>query len=182
MKRDFLEALGIEKDVIDKIMAENGKDINAAKGEFATLQQELESTKEQLKTANGTIEGFGDVEAIKAQVAEYRTKWEASEAEKANIKTEYAFNGKLEGMAKKYGAKALKAVTPYLDTEALKKSNNQDADIEAAFKKLKEAEDTAFLFGSDEPIHNPVGGSGRPAGGGTLSAVARAMGLTEKDI
>ena len=27
MKTDFLKELGLEKDVIDKIMAENGKDI-----------------------------------------------------------------------------------------------------------------------------------------------------------
>ena len=32
MKRSFLEELGLEKDVIDKIMDENGKDVEKAKG------------------------------------------------------------------------------------------------------------------------------------------------------
>lgn len=31
MKREFLEGLGIEKENIDKIMAKNGKDIEAEK-------------------------------------------------------------------------------------------------------------------------------------------------------
>ena len=33
MKRKFLEDLGLEKDAIDKIMAENGSDVNAAKAD-----------------------------------------------------------------------------------------------------------------------------------------------------
>ena len=35
MKRDFLEGLGLESEVIDKIMKENGKDIENAKAKFA---------------------------------------------------------------------------------------------------------------------------------------------------
>ena len=35
MKREFLTGLGVTEDVIDKIMAENGKDIEAAKAKYA---------------------------------------------------------------------------------------------------------------------------------------------------
>jgi hypothetical protein len=62
MKTEFLTGLGLEKDVIDQIMAENGKDINAAKEaateELATTKEEPKQTKEQLETANATIDGF----------------------------------------------------------------------------------------------------------------------------
>ena len=34
MKRKFLEDLGLEKEAIDKIMAENGNDVNAAKADY----------------------------------------------------------------------------------------------------------------------------------------------------
>ncbi len=34
MKREFLKNLGLEDEVIDKIMAENGKDIEKAKGDL----------------------------------------------------------------------------------------------------------------------------------------------------
>ena len=39
MKREFLEGLGLEKDAIDKIMAENGKDIEAGKAKLEEEQQ-----------------------------------------------------------------------------------------------------------------------------------------------
>jgi hypothetical protein len=41
MKRKFLEDLGLEKDVIEKIMNENGADIEKAKGEVETLRNQL---------------------------------------------------------------------------------------------------------------------------------------------
>lgn len=39
MKREFLEGLGLEKDAIDKIMAENGKDIEAGKAKLEEEQR-----------------------------------------------------------------------------------------------------------------------------------------------
>ena len=48
-----------------------------------------------------------------------------------------------------------------LDIDALKESKNQEADIKAMLETCKEEND--YLFGSDEPIKNPVaptGGSG----------------------
>ena len=178
MKRSMLEEMGLTKEQIDAIMAENGNDINAAKGEFETVKQELETTKTQLLEANAMIDGFKDYDQIKGQVAEYKSKFEASEAEKAQIQQNYEFNGKLESAAKKYGARALKAVIPYLDTETLKQSKNQDTDIDEAFKSLKESEESAFLFGVNEPINNPI--TQTQGGGGTdsvLAAMRAAAGL-----
>lgn len=53
MKREFLEGLNLSKDVIDQIMAENGKDINAQKA-----LTEAETAK--LNTANQTITQLRD--------------------------------------------------------------------------------------------------------------------------
>lgn len=85
MKRKFLEDMGLEKDAIDKIMAENGNDINATKGELTTAQ-------EQLKTAQATIverdtqlqtlsTGAGDNEALKLQIAQLQTDNQQKEIE-----------------------------------------------------------------------------------------------------
>lgn len=67
MEREFLSKLGLEKDVIDKIMAENGKDIEAVKAKTKANEQtvaekasEIESLKAQLAEANKTIDGFKD--------------------------------------------------------------------------------------------------------------------------
>ena len=43
MKRSFLGDLGLEKEVVDKIMAENGKDIENAKADYDELKAELKT-------------------------------------------------------------------------------------------------------------------------------------------
>ena len=50
MKRDFLKELGIAEEAIDKIMAENGRDIEAAKAKYA----DYDDVKGQLETAKAT--------------------------------------------------------------------------------------------------------------------------------
>ena len=173
MKREFLEEMGLEKEQIDKILDANSADVGKARRDYDNIKSELDTTKQQLTDANTAIEGFGDYEEIKGQVADYKQKYEASEAEKVQIKQDYEFNGKLESAAKKHGARALKAVLPFLKTDDLKASKNQDTDIEN--------EESKFLFADDEPIKNPVlgGGAEKP---GAFDAVAAAMGLTEKDF
>lgn len=183
MKTEFLTGLGLEKDVIDQIMAENGKDVNAAKEALATTKEELKQTQEQLQTANETIEGFKDYDDVKSQVADYKAKYEQAEADKKKIQEDYAFNSKLEAAAKKAGARAMKAIVPFMDMDTLKASKNQDADIEKAFADLKAGEETKFLFAADEPLDNPTG----PLNGGggkasPMDAIAKAMGLTESDM
>lgn len=52
MQRKFLEDMGLEKDIIDKIMAENGNDINTAK---STGSKDLQDKITELGMANDTI-------------------------------------------------------------------------------------------------------------------------------
>ena len=76
------------------------------------------------------------------------------------------------------GGKSDKAVTAMLDVEALKASKNRDADIKTALEACQK--DHAYLFGSDEPINNPVGTTGGGTGAANpLAAVRAAMGLPE---
>ena len=86
MKREFLEEMGLEKEQIDKILDANSTDVGKAKKDYDNIKSELDTTKQQLTDANKAIEGFGDYEEIKGQVADYKAKYEASEAEKAQIK------------------------------------------------------------------------------------------------
>ena len=45
MKTEFLKGLGLEQDVIDKIMAENGKDIAAEKAKTTKAEGERDNYK-----------------------------------------------------------------------------------------------------------------------------------------
>lgn len=79
MKRDFLEGLGVPAEAIDKIMAENGKDIEGAKAKFA----DYDDIKSQLKNANETLEKFKDYDQTKAEVEKYRAELKKSQEESA---------------------------------------------------------------------------------------------------
>lgn len=85
MKRKFLEDLSLEKDVIDKIMAENGADIEAEKAKYTEANTKLEDITKQLEEANNTIKGLkknnADNEALQNQVKEYEEKIKIQKAD-----------------------------------------------------------------------------------------------------
>ena len=83
MKREFLEGLGLEKEAIDKIMAENGKDIEAEKTKTTAMTSERDTLQKSLEDANKTIKGYKDmdIDAIKKSATDWEEK--AKQAEKA---------------------------------------------------------------------------------------------------
>ena len=67
MKRDFLEGLGLEKEVIDQVMAENGKDIEAEKTKTKAAEADRDRYKDQLDTTNEELDKFKDVKPEELQ-------------------------------------------------------------------------------------------------------------------
>ena len=72
MKRDFLKEIGLADDVIDKIMAENGKDIESVKAKYA----DYDDIKSQLETAKATLDKFSDYDQTKNDVAKWKAEYE----------------------------------------------------------------------------------------------------------
>lgn len=177
MKRKFLEDMGLSKEQVDSIMAENGNDIEAAKGELNQVKTELEQARTQLQEANATIDGFQDYDQVKNQVQEYKTKYEQTKQEYETKISDMQFCAALESAITAAGGRNAKAITALLDTDALKTSKDQTADIRAAIEACQK--ENTYLFGSDEPFHNPIA----PTGGGTgnvdsnVAALRAAMGL-----
>ena len=58
MNREFLESLGLEKEAIDKVMAEHGKAVQAVKPAegHEQLKEELATLQKRLDDANSTLE------------------------------------------------------------------------------------------------------------------------------
>lgn len=79
MKRDFLEGLGLASEIIDKVMKENGKDIESVKSKYA----DYDDVKAQLETANKTLEKFKDYDQTKADVEKYKAEAEKTRKESA---------------------------------------------------------------------------------------------------
>ena len=143
MKREFLLEfrvgdLPLPKEVIDAIMAENGRDIQKVKANFANYEDlKAELSKRQ---QDQSFE-----EAAKAWEEKYNQAVESHKQELARMTFEKVLG---EGIAKAKGRNA-KAITALLDLEALKESENQADAIEAALEDLKR--DSRYLFEGDVP-------------------------------
>lgn len=155
MQRKFLEDLGLEKDVIDKIMTENGNDINNAKKK---LEAERDNYKEQLDTAQTALKDFEgvDVNELNDKIKELTTDLSAKDSEYQAKIADMEFSSILDNAISGSKAKNAKAVKALLDIEALKASKNQSEDIKNALEKIKTEND--YLFDGT----NVPGGGGNP--------------------
>ena len=74
MKRDYLKNLGLADDVIDKIMDENGKDINTSRAEMDAVTKERDTYKGTVgdyeKQLAELKKSAGDNEALTTKIAE----------------------------------------------------------------------------------------------------------------
>lgn len=72
MKRADLEALNLEKEVIDKIMDMNGADIEAKKAEINTLKTQLKESRESVSELNEKLKDVDSkdeaIENLKKQI------------------------------------------------------------------------------------------------------------------
>ena len=91
MKREFLKELGITDEQIDKIMAENGGDIQREQEKLNEKVKELEIVSGQLTEANKTIKSYKDmdIDKIKQSSAEWEEKYNKA---MADLKTERESN------------------------------------------------------------------------------------------
>lgn len=88
MKREFLEGLELDKELIDTIMAENGKSIQG-------LKEEITNLKTQIDDANKEIQSYKemDIDSIKESASNWETKYndlvkEQEEAKNKSIREE----------------------------------------------------------------------------------------------
>lgn len=155
MKTEFLKNLKVgdrelPKEVIDAILAENGRDVEAAKKPFA----DYETVKSQLDEANRAIEGFRamDIDGVKKAAEEWKQKAEQAERDAAEKIAEMEFNGLLSSAIAGARGRNAKAISALLDVDTLKASKNQEADIKAALEALKG--ENGYLF-DDAPTPPP---------------------------
>ena len=99
MKREFLEGLGLEKEVIDKIMEGNGKDINAEKAKATAKDDEIKTLKEQVDTANKEIKSYKDmnIDEIKQSVETWKTTDKEHEKAYKKLKNDTALKDAVRG-------------------------------------------------------------------------------------
>ena len=146
MKREFLKELGLEKEVIDKIMEENGKDINSTKedmqSELNNKDTEIKNLNNQLAEVQKEIKTYQDldVDAIKGKAKELEDKLikaeEALQTERNNTILQKALAGS--------NAHDLDLLTMTLDQSKLIFKDGAVEGLEEQIKVLQESK--PFLF------------------------------------
>lgn len=177
MQRKFLEDLGLEKDIIDKIMTENSNDISNAKSK---LEAECDNYKSQLETAQTALKDFEgiDVNELNSKISTLTADLAKKDSEYQTRIADMEFNSVLDSAITGLKAKNSKAVKALLDIETLKNSKNQSEDIKTAIEKVKSEND--YLFESSEPIKNPVAPTNNPNVSGITKETFSKMGYAER--
>ena len=147
MKREFLQTLKVgeqtlPKELIDAIMAENGRDIEAAKaaavkpyGDYDAIVAENRQLKErQAQTIVDGKDAQGWKEAYDLSLAEHQKE---------------LFTRDLSAAIMGAGGRNVTAITALLDPQALQNAENRQEALNHALKELKEKE--GYLFGSPVP-------------------------------
>ena len=127
MKREFLQGLQVgdmplAKEVIDAIMAENGRDIEAVKARFADAENVAGAWEEKYNQA----------------LADHRQQMQ-----------DVVFGHNLEKAILAANGRNAKAITALLDVDALKTSENQQTALEEALQSLKQ--ECSYLFRTETP-------------------------------
>jgi|LGOV01.1.fsa_nt_gb predicted nucleic acid-binding Zn-ribbon protein len=161
MKREFLEGLGLEKEVVDKIMTVNGTDIENQKDETTKAENKLSDIRIQLKTANTTITDLkksnGDNETLQTTIKDHEATIEKLKNDASAKEFDLALELELV-KSKTRNTKALKAV---LDLEKIKQKDDGSFEgLEDQLKEKMEKESYLFETGANQTIFKPKGGEG----------------------
>lgn len=178
MKTEFLQNFKVNdhplsKEIIDAILAENGRDIEAAKKPFA----DYDTIKQQLDEAQKTIKGFQDqdIDGIRQSAKDWEDKYNAAVADSQKKIADMEFDHALEAAITGAKGKSAKAIRALLDVDTLKSSKNQEADIKAALEAVQR--DNGYLFddGSTPPPYADGTGTHKQQPNGEPSSLAGAL-------
>lgn len=158
MKRSFLEELGLEKDVIDKIMDENGKDVEKAKGSLADVQQERDDLKKQISDRDEQLESL---KKAKGNSEELQKQIEQLQADNKQIKIDTAVERALAGAK----AKNITAVKALLKLDGAELAD--DGTIKGLAEQIDAVKkDNDYLFEADKPAKTKPSVKGATPGEG----------------
>ena len=121
MKADFLKGLGLEQDAIDKIMAENGKDVAVEQAKTTKAVSERDNYKDQLATATESLEKFKDVDpaAMQSEIDKLNQQLKDKDAEYAAKEADRIFSDTIKEAIKTAGGRNEKAVMAMLDIDEI---------------------------------------------------------------
>lgn len=155
MKRKMLEEMNLTSEQIDKIMNENGNDINREQSKYAELKTENENLKKNISERDDQLKELkktaGDADAMKKKIEELQSINEQSQKKFDQEIKELKVNSIIDTALAKAGARNAKAVRALLDIDMDKISVDENGsltglDIDKQLQALQKAEDSGFMF------------------------------------
>jgi len=180
MKREFLQNLkvgeeALPKEVIDAIMAENGRDITKAKEDAVKPYSDYEDIKDKLKQLQDQ-QGDNVVDGKTAQ--QWKEAHDTAVADHQKELEGIKFQTVLDNAIAAAKGRNAKAITAMLDVETLRGSEDQQKAIDAAIEGLKK--ESGYLF-EDESTPPPYSrGAGTQTNPPTSEPTSLAGALREK--
>ena len=170
-----------KKAEFDKAVAENYKTSAEFEKKVNRLTDELTAEKKRADTAVDTLKGFEgkDFDAITRERDEWKRKHDENQQKYQQEQEEREYNADLETAAKAAKCRDLKALTAHLDHEALHKSRNRKADMEAAINAQRT--ERGYLFednGGAPRFTDPKGNTGGGSNPNALT-VENIRGITD---
>lgn len=153
MKREFLEGLGLEKEAVDKIMAENGADLEREKAKTIQAKADLADAQSKLADRDKDLEALqktsGDAAAVKKQLeelqAKYTTETEQYKAQLADRDYTDAISQAISGKGLKFSSKsAQRAFEAALREKKLELKDGELTGLDDFIKVQREADPEAF--------------------------------------
>lgn len=173
MKREMLEGLGLEKEVVDKIMAENGADLEREKAKTTAAKADLADAQGRLSAATAELEAIkksnGDTAAVQQQLTDLQAKYDK---DTGDLRTQLADRDYSDAIARAISGKGLKfssksaerAFTAALKERKLELKDGELSGLDDFVKAQREADPDAFA--PDKPVPRFVTGSGSGGGHG----------------
>mgnify|MGYP001016805806 FL=1 len=136
--------------------------------DYNKQKEKLDASDEKVKTLTASLDKFKDVDptALTQTIEDLKGQLSQKDVEFAQRLADRDFDDLLNSSITNSKGKSAKAIKAYLDIDTLKKSKNQAEDIKTALEALQKAEDSAFLFATEQPqpqgTFNPIGGISTP--------------------
>ena len=156
MKRDFLKGLELADDIIDKIMAQYGADIEKYKAEKREFEEKIYNLDRVIQDKDEQInimrKNDNDFIQLKKDFESLQNAKDKNDNEYKQQIREIKLKSGVEKALNKAGARNQKVILPllkeFLETAEIDETGNIK-DLEEQIKQIKESEETGFLFKED---------------------------------
>lgn len=161
MKRKFLEDLGLDKNIVDQIMQENGNDINKAKSDYEDIKVQLETARNTIKERDTQIENLKQVdgEALQAEITKLQKENKEATDKYTNDLKELRLNNAIKLAINDKVFNEDIAASLFDKSKLVLDDDGKVIGIDEQLENIKK--ENAFLFKTSkvETPYNPIGGN-----------------------